>query len=137
MSPHDYTEANRVHFDKRAATHRDLPSAIELTNRLAPHILSRYPFNEDETTLLDYACGTGLMSRKLSPDVKSIMGVDISQGMVAQYNLRVSNQGIDPDEMKALCVELKGEVGELEDRKFHVVVVRSFHSLDAFHLLNW
>jgi SAM-dependent methyltransferase len=52
------------------------------------------------------------------------VGVDISEGMVNQYNYRVSNQGIAPDEMKAVCVELKGEEGELGDAKFDVIVVR-------------
>lgn len=133
MSHHNYTEANRIHFEKQAANNVDQRSTIELAKRLAPHILSRYDFDEDETTLLDFACGTGVMSRELAPEVKSVVGVDISQGMVDQYNLRVSNQGISPDEMSAICAELKGEAGELEDRRFHVAVVRSFYSLHDLH----
>lgn len=38
---------------------------------------------------------------------------------------RVSNQGIPPEEMSAVCAELKGQEGELDGLKFDVVVVRS------------
>lgn len=66
----------------------------------------------------------GLLSREIAPNAKQIVGIDISQGMVDQYNRRVANQGISPDEMKAICVDLKGVDGELDNRKFDVVVVR-------------
>ncbi|KZT74040.1 S-adenosyl-L-methionine-dependent methyltransferase [Daedalea quercina L-15889] len=84
----------------------------------------RYPdlFDEDTTTLMDYACGTGLISRELCPYVKSIVGVDISQGMIDQFNLRVSNQGLAPEEMRAVCVDLKQENHELHGTKFDVIV---------------
>ena len=71
-----------------------------------------------------YYLHTGLVSRELAPHAKRILGVDISQGMVDQYNLRVANQGISSDEMRAVAVQLKGEDGELENQKFDVVVVR-------------
>jgi len=51
------------------------------------------------------------------------VGVDISQGAVDIYNETVSNQGLSPDEMRAVCAELKGEAGELDDLKFDVVAV--------------
>ena len=51
------------------------------------------------------------------------MGVDISQVSVDVYNETVSNQGLSPDEMRAVCAELKGEAGELDDLKFDVVAV--------------
>jgi 2-polyprenyl-3-methyl-5-hydroxy-6-metoxy-1,4-benzoquinol methylase len=68
----------------------------------------------------------GMMSQAIASKTKSIVGVDISPGSVEQYNLRVSNQGIEPDEMKAVATELKGVEGELENAKFDVVVVRIF-----------
>ncbi|KAI5984005.1 hypothetical protein EDD15DRAFT_2312577 [Pisolithus albus] len=50
---------------------------------------------------MDFACGTGLISRELAPHAKSIVGVDISQNMVDMYNLSVHNQGkISPDELE-------------------------------------
>lgn len=66
----------------------------------------------------------GLISRELVAHCKSIVGVDISEGMVNQYNLRTHNQGLTPEEMKAVCIELKGTDDELDRAKFDVIVVR-------------
>lgn len=80
----------------------------------------------------------GFISRQLAPEAKTLVGVDISQGMVDEYNHRVMNQGIPPEEMHAVCVELKGEDGELEGARFDVIVVgiiwamSSRHSADQF-----
>jgi tRNA/tmRNA/rRNA uracil-C5-methylase (TrmA/RlmC/RlmD family) len=68
----------------------------------------------------------GLISQALAPYCKKIVGVDISPGTVEYYNTRVQNQGISDEEMKAVCVDLKGEEGELEGIKFDIVVVSSF-----------
>ena len=65
----------------------------------------------------------GLISRELAPYSRSILGVDISQAMVDEYNLRVFNQGIPPEEMRAVCAELEGKEGELGGQKFDVIVV--------------
>ena len=73
--------------------------------------------------LITLTCCLGLVSRELAPHSKQIIGVDISQGMVDKYNLRVANQGISPEEMRAICAELKGEEGELDGQKFDVIVV--------------
>ncbi|KAJ3864912.1 S-adenosyl-L-methionine-dependent methyltransferase, partial [Lentinula novae-zelandiae] len=72
-------------------------------------LLKAYPFDDENTTVLDFACGTGLdlyclNSRVLAPFVKSIVGVDISQEMVDRYNKRVENQGIPREEMRAICI---------------------------------
>jgi len=98
----------------------------------------------------------GLISRGLAPYAKKIVGVDISEAMVMhslsrvrmqiviivsftqlqvnQYNLRVENQGIPPEEMRAVCAELKGTAEELDGLKFDVVVVRLLSGLYDFVL---
>ena len=42
---------------------------------------------------------------------------------VDQYNTRVSNQGIPPEEMRAICLELKGTGDELDGTKFDIITV--------------
>ena len=110
--------------------------------RSALVIRKHYPFDEDSTLVMDFACGTGwlepwschissslpvptlgLLSKELAPYAKSIVGVDISQGVVDRYNLSVSNQGILPEEMRAVCAELKGRDEELDRLKFDVITV--------------
>ncbi|KAG5634465.1 hypothetical protein H0H81_001848 [Sphagnurus paluster] len=120
-----FAEANRTHFDAIAHKYDDSPHAIVRSRRTAAKIREFYPFDEETTTIMEYACGTGLVSRELAPYVRRIVGVDISQGMVDQFNLRVNNQGIQKEEMEAFCAELKGEPGELRDEKFDVVVCAS------------
>ncbi|PBK83177.1 S-adenosyl-L-methionine-dependent methyltransferase [Armillaria gallica] len=124
---HDFTSANRDYFDKVADKYDDRPQSVKLAQRLAQSIQRVYPFNEESTTLLDFACGAGLMSRQLAPCCKSILGIDISQGMVDQYNTRVHNQGIPPEDMRALCIELKGEESELDGLKFDVCAMAYHH----------
>ena len=100
-----------------------------------------YPFDESSTIVMDFACGlgiyhlhcfnphdthtafSGLISRELAPYAKTIVGIDITQALVDNYNHRVANQGISSDEMRAICTELKGVEGELDGLKFDVVVV--------------
>lgn len=88
-------------------------------------MIKAYPFEEDSTLVLDYACGTGLISKKLAAHAKCIVGVDISQSMVDQYNQSVSNQGIPPEEMKAVCCDLTVTQNQLDGMKFDVVVCAS------------
>jgi len=69
----------------------------------------------------------GLISRELIPHVKSIVGVDITPAVVDVYNQRVTNQGVPPEKMRAIAVELKGQEGELDGLKFDVIVVCDRH----------
>jgi len=58
--------------------------------------------------------------------------VDISQTPVDLFNEQVSNQGIPPEEMRAVCVELKGEEGELDGLKFDVITcAASYHHFES------
>ena len=65
----------------------------------------------------------GLVSQQLCQYVKSVVGVDISQASVDLYNTQASNQGLGPEEMRAVCTELKGEPDELNGLKFDIIVV--------------
>lgn len=92
-------------------------------DHLLPHLALLF-----KLVLINHATNVacvGLVSQALAPSCKKIVGVDISQGMVDWYNTRVANQGLDPEEMKAVCVELKGErqPDELDGVKFDVVIV--------------
>jgi len=124
QSAHDWAAANKEHFDNAAAANDARPEWLEMAQRGTAAMRKKYPdlFDEDKTALLDFACGTGLVSRELCPYVHSIVGVDVSGASVDQYNLRAQNQGLLPEEMKAVCAELKGVDGELDNTKFDVVV---------------
>ena len=64
-----------------------------------------------------------MVSQQLCQYVKIVVGVDISPVSVERFNARASEQGLEPDEMHAVCTELKGEPGELGAARFDIVVV--------------
>ncbi|KAF3359684.1 Putative coatomer subunit alpha [Verticillium dahliae VDG1] len=51
--------------------------------------------------VLDYACGTGLVSRALAQYTTQCVGIDVSEKMVAAFNARAENQGLSASEMRA------------------------------------
>lgn len=129
--------ANREYFNQNAHKYDDRPLAVKLAREVGEFVISKYPFDEEKTVLLDFACGTGLVSQALAPHCKKIVGVDISQGMVDWYNMRVANQGIDSQEMKAICVELKGTEDELDGIKFDIVICSmSYHHFNNIDVIT-
>ncbi|KAI6111160.1 S-adenosyl-L-methionine-dependent methyltransferase [Pisolithus sp. B1] len=119
-------EANKQFFNSAGIAEHfsEHPGAVECARRLAAAMLKVYPFAEEESVVMDFACGTGLISRELAPHAKSIVGVDISQNMVDMYNLSVHNQGISPDEMRAVCISaIKEDEEHLQGMTFDVIVV--------------
>ncbi|KAF7441219.1 hypothetical protein PC9H_001568 [Pleurotus ostreatus] len=119
---HDFAAANAKHFNENVDKFEDQPFAKEFAGRQFIAYLGAYPFDGEKTVMMDFACGIGMVSRQMAPYAKQIVGVDISQGLVDEFNLRVKNQGLTPDELKAVCVQLKGEEGELDNLKFDVIV---------------
>lgn len=65
----------------------------------------------------------GLVSKELIQHVKTILGVDISQGMVDHYNKKVQDEGKFLEKMHAVRCELEGKEGELNGLKFDVIFV--------------
>ena len=65
----------------------------------------------------------GNVSRYLCQHVKTVVGVDISQTAVDRYNAQAANQGLESDEMRAICADLQGKPGELDGLKFDIVIV--------------
>ena len=67
------------------------------------------PFTDSTTQpvrLLDYACGTGLMTRVFGPYVTSTQGIDISPNMVSTYNTRARDAGLSEDVVNAVVGDL-------------------------------
>jgi len=56
--------------------------------------------------LLDYACGTGLMTRTFGPYVTRTLGIDISPNMVSTYKTRAASAGLTPSTVDAAVGDL-------------------------------
>jgi len=83
-------------------------------------------------TMMDFACGTGLISKALQDYTKRIVGVDISQAMVDEYNKTFADSGRD---ISARCVNLLEGPNALGE-KFDIIVCASayhhFADVDAY-----
>ncbi|KIL61165.1 hypothetical protein M378DRAFT_180178 [Amanita muscaria Koide BX008] len=129
---HNFAQANREYFDNLGEKFDQIPEAISLAQKSTSAMMDTYTFKEGETVAMDFACGTGLISKHLVPHVKTIVGVDISQGMVDQYNLRVQRESIPAEKMRAVRAELEGKAGELDDMKFDVIVCSAaYHHFES------
>ncbi|KAI9768939.1 MAG: hypothetical protein M1840_004535 [Geoglossum simile] len=121
------SELNRKHFDEHASSYDNKPWQRLLFDHLTQEIRARKDWigvhwaedpSDDEDSegkdpkrcpidrttsvrLLDYAAGTGMISRAFAPLVTELRGIDISPNMVKEYNTRATNQGLAPQEMSA------------------------------------
>ncbi|RPD55676.1 S-adenosyl-L-methionine-dependent methyltransferase [Lentinus tigrinus ALCF2SS1-7] len=127
----DFAAANKAYFDEHADKLEEMhPEWREMSRKQVDTMRAEWPelFDKEHTEVLDFACGIGLVSEPLSQYVKSIVGVDISPVSVDRYNAQAARLGLSPEKMKAVCVELKGEPGELDGAKFDIVVCcASYH----------
>ena len=59
-SPESFAQANAQHFDCEAHKYEHHAGTRELVRRVAHAMCREYAFDEEWTTVLDYACGTGM-----------------------------------------------------------------------------
>ena len=59
---HDFAGENQKHYDATAAEYDARPDVQELARRVCAAMLKAFPalFDEEQTVLMDYACGTGM-----------------------------------------------------------------------------
>jgi len=80
-------------FDKEAAAWDENPMRVKLANDVADAIIAEaHPTREMEA--LDFGCGTGLVTLRLQPLVKTITGADSSQGMLAILDAKARKQDL-------------------------------------------
>jgi ubiquinone/menaquinone biosynthesis C-methylase UbiE len=80
-------------FEKEAAVWDAEPRRVKLANDVAEAIIREIKPTRD-LDVLDVGCGTGLVTLRLQPLVRSITGVDSSPGMLAVFQEKVKKQGL-------------------------------------------
>jgi 2-polyprenyl-3-methyl-5-hydroxy-6-metoxy-1,4-benzoquinol methylase len=80
-------------FDQVAATWDEDPTRVALARTVAAAIAARTPLTAT-THLLDYGCGTGLLTLALAPLVGRVTGADTSAGMLTMAQQKISAAGI-------------------------------------------
>ncbi len=105
------------YFDKQAATWDDNPTRVQLAGAVASFIIQTVLPN-NEFTVLDYGCGTGLVSFLLSSMVKSVCAADISDGMLEQIRKKIKSQNVN--NIEALNFDITKS--KPLDKKFDLIV---------------
>lgn len=80
-------------FERAAGTWDENPDRLRNAETLASAIRRRVPMNE-ETTVVDYGCGTGLVSLALAPHVGRIVAIDSSPAMLAVLQGKAEERGL-------------------------------------------
>jgi 2-polyprenyl-3-methyl-5-hydroxy-6-metoxy-1,4-benzoquinol methylase len=90
-------------FDKEAAAWDENPARVKLADDVAAAITRQVLLNTG-MDVLDFGCGTGLLTLRLAPRVRSVVGVDNSQGMLDVLAAKAAKGNVT--NAKALCLDL-------------------------------
>ncbi|MGD1149088.1 MAG: class I SAM-dependent methyltransferase [Thermoanaerobaculaceae bacterium] len=126
------SDTNR--FDQAAATWDEQPRRVKLARAVADEIERRIHLSRD-IDVLDFGCGTGLLTLALQPLVRSVTGADSSSGMLDVLRQKAQAQGLahvgtillDPKEPLSLSA------------RFHVIIssMALHHVADLAPLFMW
>jgi ubiquinone/menaquinone biosynthesis C-methylase UbiE len=83
----------RKDFNQEAAQWDANPGRVRLANDVADAILRATALSHDMEAL-DFGCGTGLVTLRLQPLVKTITGADSSEGMLEVLRGKVKAKGL-------------------------------------------
>ncbi len=100
-------EAPRRDFNKEAASWDENPARVKLATEVAQAIREAAA-PTPEMSVLDFGCGTGLVTLALQPFVGAITGVDSSEGMLAALRAKVERAQLRNVTTRLLDVE-KGD----------------------------
>lgn len=124
---------NKNHFDEAAATWDSEPRRIALMKAVGETIL-REARPTRETVVLDYGCGTGLVSLFLLPHVCSVTGADNSAGMLEVLRGKIAAGGID--NMKVISLDLERDRVPAERFDLIVSSMTMHHIADTDRVLG-
>lgn len=99
-------EKNR--FDEVASTWDEEPRRLELASAVAAAVRRSVPRSPD-IQVLDFGCGTGLVTLALQPFVGRITGADTSEGMLGQLRRKIAAMtlaNVDAVRIDALAADL-------------------------------
>ena len=98
----------RRDFDREAAAWDENPARVKLANEVADAILQQIVLTAD-MDVLDFGCGTGLLTLRLQPLARSVTGADSSQRMLDVLKAKAAKQHIANMRTQYLDFE-KGDV---------------------------
>jgi 2-polyprenyl-3-methyl-5-hydroxy-6-metoxy-1,4-benzoquinol methylase len=109
--------SERRDFDKEAGTWDEQPARVQLAKDVTDAVARQVILRAD-MEVLDFGCGTGLLTLRLAPRVKSITGVDTSRGMLNVLGAKIARQNLT--NVKTLLLDL--EAGEALPDRYDLIV---------------
>ncbi|KAM3495279.1 hypothetical protein MY3957_001510 [Beauveria namnaoensis] len=100
------TEANTNYFNKIAADYDQRFSKYLDALKIELRAHTDFIGIKKGGRLLDYACGTGLISISLSDAIDQAVGVDITENMVGAYNAKAVSAKVPEDKRRAYLGDL-------------------------------
>ncbi|MGV8058497.1 MAG: class I SAM-dependent DNA methyltransferase [Smithellaceae bacterium] len=120
-------------FDKEAASWDAKPERVKLVADIAQTIACEIKLTPS-MDVLDFGCGTGLLTMRLQPFVRSITGVDSSQGMLDVLRAKIKDQNLT--NVKTCYLDIEKD-GVLEGSYHLIVSSMTFHHIKEIKpLLN-
>jgi len=110
-------DQNKTDFDEKAGTWDDDPGRVKLANDAADIIIREMKPTRNMDAL-DYGCGSGLVTLRLQPLVKSITGIDSSKVMLEVIQAKVEKQGLKNVRTQLVDFEQGGKA----EGMFHLIV---------------
>lgn len=113
-------------FNLEAATYDSVPARVKMASDVADAILDTVAVTK-EMDVLDFGCGTGLVSVRLHDQVRSVTCADNAPGMLETLEAKVQANGIE--NIKTLYVDITS--GARLDGRFDLVVSNmAFHHIE-------
>ena len=81
-------------FDSEAVTWDENHDRIRRADEIVGAILKRIVLSTD-MDIMDFGCGTGLLSMRLLPFVRTVVGVDSSAGMLEVFKKKIAAEGLN------------------------------------------
>ena len=112
-------------FNQAAATWDEQPGRVEVAGKIGASILREVSL-DSTMDVLEFGCGTGLITLQLQPRVRSITGVDSSDGMLGQLTAKIAAASLKNVHLQKMDV-IHGAV--LEGRYNLVVTSMTIHHI--------
>lgn len=101
--------SEKRNFDREAATWDENPGRVKAANDIADSLLKKINLTP-AMKVLDFGCGTGLLTLRLSPLVGSVTGVDSSTGMLDILQAKIEKSNIRNVHIRNLDLEQGDEL---------------------------